>query len=179
MTDDDPFCFSFVISNSVQQPVLRVYFTTRRLCMIGEDDCPVHIDATHKVVKEGCPIIPVGFPDMARHFHPQGVAIVSKETYQDYQWVLEQRKFSMKRFRDAHAGGGGDDTGNESGDGSAGGVDGSGDGAGGDDGSGNGTGGDGSEQAAAVTTKGLFTMLVSVTRCRVQYLISAFFYLSR
>lgn len=66
----------------------------------------VHIDATYKLVWQGFPIFIVGTTDIAKHFHPFGIAVCTNEQTNDFKFIfngiskglelVNQQKFDPK-----------------------------------------------------------------------------------
>lgn len=70
--------------------ILRVLISTSRLLKIAENPGHVQIDGTYKLNVLGYPVILIGTSDCIGSFHPYGIALCSKETTQDYNFVFQE-----------------------------------------------------------------------------------------
>ncbi len=53
-------------------------------------------DATYKLTYEGFPLLTIGTVDKDRRFYPFGLAIATDETHDDFAWLLEALKSTVK-----------------------------------------------------------------------------------
>ena len=56
----------------------------------------VQIDTTHRLVLEGHSCLLIGTVDPAQHFHIIGYGIMSDETQQSHQYIVEQLKIEVE-----------------------------------------------------------------------------------
>ncbi|RNA03118.1 hypothetical protein BpHYR1_015331, partial [Brachionus plicatilis] len=72
--------------------------TTNRLIDLINKRKIVVIDATYKVIFQGYALIVAGTVDIERHFHPVCVAICTRETEDDYEFVFNSLKKKYPNF---------------------------------------------------------------------------------
>jgi hypothetical protein len=91
-----------VIGTGIDENHLNVLMTSKKLFKrLFEDlDQPslYHLDATHKITKNGFPLVIFGRSDIHRVFHPICFMLTSHETESDFFYLFDEIKKLAKHF---------------------------------------------------------------------------------
>ncbi len=68
---------------------MRIFISTKRLMLQARFSDHVHADGTYKVCHQGYPLLVIGVTEMARVFHPCGIALYKSEKWEDYRFFKE------------------------------------------------------------------------------------------
>ena len=93
--DDEPYVIDWV--SSADKGYFRVQLTTRKLLGMAAKSDVVHLDATHKLNWNGCPVLITGVSDRQGKFFPTLYSVTSSETTDDYAALLLCLKRAMEQ----------------------------------------------------------------------------------
>lgn len=97
--DHEPFILDYVVSEIDEDPPRFIYMVTTKTLLTNATLLSDHIaiDATYKVVLQDFPLVLIGSNDKWNKYHPFGIALISSEKIQDYEFIFEKFK---NRFKD-------------------------------------------------------------------------------
>jgi hypothetical protein len=93
---DQPFLAAKELSHELdEEPVVRLFLTTRRLLTNATHADLLSVDATYKLNFHGYPVLMAGVIDSDKKYHPLGVALCITETGDDFAFLCQAIRDSV------------------------------------------------------------------------------------
>ncbi len=90
---DKPFVVTYEVGDTKDPNCfLRIFISSKRLLKFATFFSHLHADATYKLVYQGYPLLLAGVTDVAKSFHPSGVALCKTECTDDYGFLFKSLK---------------------------------------------------------------------------------------
>lgn len=100
-SDTEPFVVNYEIYyDENDEPQFRFFVSTKKLLSLAVGVKKIHADATYKIVWQGFPVLLVGTKDLARSFHPFGVAVCTHEKSDDFKFIFSSLKTKVHELFD-------------------------------------------------------------------------------
>ncbi|CAK9294195.1 unnamed protein product [Gordionus sp. m RMFG-2023] len=94
---DECFVGHYEIDENNDNPQVKIFVTSKTLLYLSTISDHVAVDATHKLVWQGFPVMIIGTTDKTRNFHPFGIAITIQETKDDFAFVFKSIKLTCHK----------------------------------------------------------------------------------
>ncbi|CAF1036165.1 unnamed protein product [Brachionus calyciflorus] len=86
LSDNDGYLIDYYVS--IKDQYFRVAFSTNQLIQLSNKRDILVVDSTYKIIFQGYPLMIAGTVDFDKHFHPLAVAICTRETKDDFEFLF-------------------------------------------------------------------------------------------
>lgn len=95
-SDDEAYVLDYWIDDNEIAPRFGFVMSTKGLLSLGLKTDNICADGTYKLCWENYNVLVAGNTDLARHFHPLGIAVTTTETSEDYECLFNAIKKGIK-----------------------------------------------------------------------------------
>lgn len=100
--ENEPFIVNYeLIYENNSEFDFRFMVTTKLLLQQAIESKNLHADATYKLIWQNFPVLMVGTTDLARKFHPIGVAVCKTEQQKDFNFIFSSTKQAIHNIFEA------------------------------------------------------------------------------